>query len=385
MPMTPLDAVCCELLRAAVRPSVEGDDDLLARLVEGVQDWDTAIKGAREHGVLPMLYARLTEQGLPVPTAALERMRTENDRNVFHSLVNAAELLEVLREFDEHQIPAMPFKGVVLSASVYRDISARPAGDLDVLVFFRDLTRATAILIKRGYELKTPVRCNSSPIAEDLYEYHFERQSDGMVIELRWRLELGTPRFRRNLGMDWAWATRQVTTLAGARVPDLDPSTALLVLCMHGSKHVWSRLIWTCDVARLLERHPDLEWDVVIGEAKRSGLWRTLALGVLLAHRVAAAPVPETILRRFEADRPAWKLGRHFDENLIREPLVVPQSRVPYYVQLLGFEDRIRMLFSLSVLRPNVWDRAVIRLPRVLDPLYYVIRPFRILLDRSAR
>ena len=332
-----------------------------------------------------MLYSRLGQEGLPVPAAALERMRAENDRNIFHSLANAAELLEILKDFNQEEIPAMPFKGVVLGASVYQDIVARPAGDLDLLIFFRDLKRATAILMKKGYELRTSVEEDGSPTTPNYYEYHFERQSDGMVIELRWRLELTMPRFRRNLGMDWVWPRRQFTTLAGARVPDLDPATALLVLCMHGSKHAWSRLIWTCDVARLLERYPNLEWGSVVREAKRSGLQRALALGVLLAHRVAAAPVPPRILRIFKADRAVQKLAQYFDGNLITEPGSLPQSRVPYNVHLLGREDQIRMLFSLSFLRPNPQDRAFIRLPRALDPLYYVVRPIRILLDRSGR
>jgi Uncharacterised nucleotidyltransferase len=385
MPTMPLDPVCCELLRAVVRSPAKGDRGSIARLIEGVQDWDAAITGAHAHGVLPMLYARLSEEGLPVPAAALERMRAGNDRNVFHSLANAAELLDVLKAFDEQQIPAMPFKGVVLAASVYKDLSARPAGDLDVLVFFKDLKRAEDILTRRGYELETPVKDDGSPVNPDYFECYFERQSDGMVIELRWRLELTEPRFRRNLGMDWVWPRRQVTTLAGARVPDLDPETALLVLCMHGSKHAWSRLIWTCDVARLLERHPDLEWGGVIREAKRTGLLRALALGVLLAHRVAAAPVPQTVLRSLEAVGAVRDLAQHFDENLLKRPGLFPRGRVPYNIHLLGIGDRIRMLFSLSVLQPNAWDREFVRLPRALDPLYYVIRPFRILLDRSGR
>src|SRR3974390_2930438 len=223
MPMMPLDPRCCELLRAVVRPPVESDHGSLARLVEDVQDWDMAIAGACAHGVLPMFYSRLVQEGLPVPTAALERMQAENDRNIFHCLANAAELLEVLEAFNKEDIPAMPFKGIVLGASVYQDIVARPAGDLDLLIFFRDLQRATAILMKKGYELRTSVEEDGSPTTPYSYEYHFERQSDGRVIELRWRLELTMPRFRRSLGMDWVWPRRRITTLAGARVPALNP------------------------------------------------------------------------------------------------------------------------------------------------------------------
>lgn len=335
--------------------------------------------------MLPLLFSRLGEMGAAVPRAAQERIEAEYHRSVFHNLANAAELIAVLKAFEQEMIPAMPFKGVVLGASIYHDFTLRPAGDLDVLIHYRDLLRATAVLLERGYELKTPVRGDGTPAVTDYFEYHFERQTDGMVMELRWRLELTQPRFRRILGMDWVWQRRRVTILAGAEVPDLSPEITLLVLCMHGSKHVWSRLIWLCDVAQLLNSYPDLDWNEVTLEAKRSGLWRALALGVLLANRVAGAAVPQPVLCRLESDATAYNLALHIQENMFHSPRSTPKSRVPYSIRLLGFHDRVRLLMSLDVLRPNERDRAVLHLPKPLHALYYLVRLFRILLDRSAR
>jgi hypothetical protein len=380
-----LDSEICELLRTVVRYPESTDHQELIRLTESVDDWTTAIAAARKHGVLAMLYTRLVSAKVPVPPASLNLLRAEYDRNVFHSLANAAELLTVLNAFGVEGICAMPFKGVVLGASIYGDMLMRPAGDLDFLIHHRDLERATTILLKRGFQLTTEVRGDGSPVAQYTYEYHFERATDGMVVELRWRLELSQPRFRQDLGMDWVWESRRFTTLAGASVPDLAPVTLLLALCMHGSKHLWSRLIWTSDVARFLEKHPNLEWKYVMREARRTGLSRALALGVVLAHRVAAAPVPQSVLKELSADRPAFALARHFDQNLLTEPGRAPESWIPYNIQLLGFGDRIKFLFSSSFLKPNVRDRSVIRLPKALDPFYSLIRPVRILLDRSER
>ncbi len=58
---------------------------------------------------------------------------------------------------------------------------------------------------------------------------------------------------------------------------------------------------------------------------------------------------------------------------------------VPYNVQLLGFRDRARLILSAGFLRPNERDRAAIHLPPGLDVLYYLVRPLRILWERSAR
>jgi hypothetical protein len=379
------DRESCELLREIVRPETQMSVDRIARILPTIQNWDVLLTTARSHGVLPLLYLRLTNQHAEVPPSSFERMQSDYDRNVLHSLTNAAELISVLKDLSERSIPAMPFKGVVLSATAYRDLTARPAGDLDVLIFYRDLIPATEALLKRGYELTTSTREDGSPSIENYYEYHFERQSDGMVLELRWRLELTQPRFKCNLGMDWIWPRRRSALLAGAEVPDMDPEIAVLVLCMHGSKHVWSRLIWISDVARLLEANPQLDWNRVKQEAKARGLWRSVALGVLLAHRVGQAVIPEPVLRGFESDSTARILAQHIADNLFKSPGSTPNSRLPYNVQLLGLNDRVKMLFSMDFLRPNARDRAVIQLPKVLEPLYFLIRPVRILWDKTAR
>lgn len=380
----PVDRESCELLRAIVRRP-EATAQRIDQLAGNVRDWDSLLELAREHRVLPIVFLRLADLGAAVPPAVKDHLRAEFDSNVVQNLANVAELIGLLKAFDREGIPAMPFKGVVLGASIYGDLTTRPAGDLDVLIHHRHLARATAVLLERGCELKTAIRTDGTPDAPFYYEYHFERPRDGMTIELRWRLELTQPRFRRHLGMDWVWPRRRIARLAGAEVPDLDPEIMLLVLCMHGSKHAWSRLIWICDVGQLLASFPELDWKEVTREAKRVGLWRTLVLGILLAHGVTGAAVPQAVLRRFESDAAACSLAQHIQENLFDAPGIPPMGLMPYNIQLLGFHDRVRLLLSLDVLRPGERDRAAIHLPSSLDFLYYLVRPVRLLWDRSAR
>ncbi len=379
------DCDSCELLRAIALPRTSVTAEKIRQLAGKVRDWDSLFKLATEHRVLPMLYLRLTNVGAAIPSDVQARLRSEYERNMFHNLANAAELIDVLKTFEREMIPAMPFKGVVLGASAYHDLATRPAGDLDLLIHYKHLVQATALIKKRGYELKTQVPADETPTFPDCYEYHFERQADGMVLELRWRLVLTQPRFRHNLGMDWVWPRRRTAILAGAEVPNMSPETTLLMLCMHGSKHVWSRLIWICDVAQLLISEPDLDWKEVIREANQLGLWRSLALGVLLAHRFADAEVPLAVLRSFESNNTACSLTQYIFENLFDAPGSAPAGGVPYYIKLLGFQDRVRLLMSPDFLRPNEHDRAVLPLRKSLSPLYYLIRPFRLFWDRSSR
>lgn len=380
-----IDPETREILKAISQCSFHGDGQRFENLAERISDWNSLIARARQHRVVPLLYARLMETDAPVPPEIRELLRIDYDRNAFRSLANATELISILKRFDQQGIPAMPFKGVVLAASVYKSLTIRPAGDLDLLIFERDLKRASALLLDYGYELQTEAHEDGSPSIENYYEYHFERPSDGMVLELRWRLELTQPRYRHNLGMDWVWPRRQTVNLAGVDVPNLDPERSLLMLCMHASKHAWSRLIWICDVAQLLKEKPDLDWNAVTREAKRVGLLRSLALGVMLAQRVCGAPVPAGVLRRFKSNRDASNLAAHFEEAVLDEPGKLPRSHLAYNFRLLDFRDRVRVLLSTDFARPNERDREILRLPKALHLLYYLVRPIRFLLHRSAR
>jgi hypothetical protein len=374
----------CELLRSVVRINRRTAEGGVSRLAAGVKDWDTLLELAADHGVLPFLFRALAQEA-SVPPDAARRLLALHHGNIARCMTNAVELTWILKRLEDQSIPAMPFKGMVLAASAYGDSSARPAGDIDLLVYRRDLKAASRLLAQRGFELLTETEQDGSPTDPNKFEHHFERPADGLVVELRWRLEMIQPRFKRDLGMDWVWPQRQTATVAGATIPNMKPEIALPVLCMHGCQHVWSRLLWICDIAKLLESNPSFNWAATMREAKRNGLLKPLALGVMLASRVAAAPVPEAVLRRFEADSCLAATARHIDENLFIAPGSVPPSRLPYNIQLLSFTDRARLLLSRDFLQPSPRDLEMMPLPKALHVLYPLVKPIRMLFDRSPR
>jgi hypothetical protein len=381
----PVEEAACTLLRAVACGPATGDARRLQALADEIRDWDALLALTQMHRVAPALFACLSRSEIQIPEAAWNRLHAEYQRNLLHNLSSAAELAAILELFKQAGIRAMPFKGVVLAATAWGDLTSRPGGDLDLLLDEQHIEQATRLLRERGYHLQTALHPDGAQIEPDNHEYGLQRPSDGLVVELRWRLDMVYGRFGRNLGLDWVWPRRGTATVAGATVPDLSPDTALLILCMHGSKHSWSRLVWIMDVARMADSSPDLDWTALIREARSLGLGRALALGMLLAHQVAGAALPPGVLARFCADRVAQRLAAHFSHSLFRAPGVQPEGVVPYNIQLLDFRDRLRLLPSLALLRPNEHDRAFVSLPRPLHGLYYLIRPFRILLNRSAR
>lgn len=382
MPMT-IEKPSQDLLIAVLRDAT--DSGTIRTLADAMANWDDLIDLALQHCVLPLLFARLEEMGPAVPASAAGRIQLEFDRMVLHNLANAAELIAVLQLFNREGMQAMPFKGVVLAASAYGDMLNRQSGDLDVLVRKSDLPRATKALRERGYELETSVLADGTPEEPRLHEYKLRRRADGRELELRWRLDLNWGRYGRDLGMDWVWPSHATTVLAGAVVPTLNPELSLLMLCMHGCKHYWSRLIWVCDIDKAIHANPDLNWPLVLAEAKRQGLSRALGLGVMLSVRMLQTKAPQSVLDQFGKDKTLCRLTNHFAANMVANPGTGPRARVPYGFQMLDFRDRLRFILSGDYLRPNERDRDAFGLPEWLSPLSFLLRPIRLLLDRSAR
>lgn len=351
-PRTSPDPQCSALLLAIAREPKASDPQSLSQHVAQIRDWDGVIRLAARHRILPLLYLRLMEAAVFLPPPVEQRLQREYMRNSLLCLANAAELIAVLDALSRLSIPAVPFKGVVLASSAYGNLSARSAGDLDILIHRRDRTQALAAVRARGYDLLTPVKSDDTPNLPQWYEYHLERPSDGMVLELCWRIEMQHPRYERDLDLEWIGPHRRQARLAGAEVPDIAPEILLLILCVHGCKHVWSRLIWICDVAKLLASAPDLDWAAVLRHADHAGLERPLALGLLLAHRVCGASLPESILGRVKSDPVASTLAADVTTKFFSSS-ASPVRMILYDAGLVGFRNLCRYFFSFDFLRSH--------------------------------
>jgi hypothetical protein len=370
-----------EFLSAISQPMM--DSERINNLAVKIEHFDHLMDVARSHGVLPLLCYRLVESKAKLPAGYAARIQDELCTNLAQNLAAASELLILLDAFAHNGIPALPFKGVTLADSIYGKIGFRPAGDLDVLIYHKDLSKAAGILIHHGYQLRTPIQADDKPLEFGKYEYHFERPSDGMIVELRWRLTQS--HFHADLGMDWLWPRRRTSTLLGSPVPAMSAEHMLILLGLHGSKHGWSRLIWLCDISQLLVSHPNLDWNRAVRDANHFGLSRSLALGVLLAKDVVGARIPKGAERYLQREPHMLDLARRIKENLFDDAKRIPNGRVPYHVQLLGFGDRLRWRWRMRPFTPNQLDRTMIRLPKTLDFLYYFIRPLRLMRDYWRR
>ena len=346
-------------------------------------DWDCFLQTAQRHSVVPLIHRALAQHPA-VPGPAREALESEFRQNAFRSLVLTAELMRLLDGFAERGIPLLPYKGPTLAQQLYGDVALRSFSDLDLLVEIGDVQRATEALETLGYAADQPVApARRAAHLAFASEQMFRRTLGATLVELQWRI---APRyFSVDFEWDWLWGKAVHVSLGERQVPALAPEALLLVLSVHGAKHCWESLVWIADIAQLVRKHPELDWDAALRTARSLGIKRLLFLALFLAEKVLGVSPPDAVMRLVASDSTLPWLCSRVERHLASEVRGVP-SVADHWFSLRGRERwRDRFLYVARLgLTPNPQDWAMLALPSALSPLYFCLRPLR-LLGRTAR
>jgi len=378
--MIPLARPEHELLICSARPTLDVTGaERLRRLVQNELDWDYLLAVADRHSIIPLLYYHLNSIcPEAVPPRAFSQLRDQNQENTRQCLFLTGELLKLVDLLEVQGVRAVPFKGPTLALTAYGDVSLRQFGDLDVLVQRRDVLKVKELLVREGLK-PTPLLTSAQEAALLRFDCAYNFGNDkNVVFDVHW--DFAAPYFSLELDADGVWERLETTTIAGKQSLTLSAEDLLLVLCLHGYTHLWERLGWICDVAGLIERRRDLDWQLVLDNATRQGSRRILSLGLLLASELLEAPIPRDVLRTVETDTVAKTLAERVLHRLFAWEH--PRSGL-LDGALLQLEMRERGRDKLaSVLRlattPRVYDWMLLPLPGWLFFLYYLVRPLRL-------
>lgn len=391
MPLPTLGAVLTpevELLLCCARTCL--DTDSAARLRTVLQhslDWPWLLHSAHRHGVMPLVYRHLCAVcPAAIPPAVLEQLKAFFYANALRCRWLATELGRLIRLLEAHGIPAIPYKGPVLAATVYGDVTLRQSGDLDLVVPKGDLLRTKDLLITQGYQPGVEMtRAPDSAHLQARYFYNMVHPTHNVVLDLHWTFTQPYWSFP----VDLARLRREgaPVPLADTRVPSFRPEDVLLLLCAHGAKHYWSRLGWICDIAELIRCSPGLDWDWLLGEARRLGARRMFLLGLCLPQTLLGVALPAQIQQHLEADAIVGALTAQVRDWLFRaadEPQSLVAKNLFYLRMRERWQDRVpylRFFLSLylrTLVTPNTHDHALLPLPPPLAFLSYGVRPLRV-------
>ena len=361
--------------------------ETLAELLREELEWNYLLEAAARHGVWPLLHHHLTQTAFRfVPDdvrAALEKVM--HDHRVF-AAKRAGDVHQLLDWFDEAGLDVIPYKGPVLAQRLYGDCAMRQFGDLDFLVRREEAAAAQACLLGKGFQpaLASPPGWEAWYVRRR-HEAAFCHPASNLYVELHWGA------WQRYVAMPVEvhsyWEHREIVLLAGRLVPSLGMEELLFLLCLHGTKHQWCRLSWLADVAEILRFTPGLDWPRILALAAVSRSEHFLGVGLWLAERLLAAPLPDEVRTRLAVNRRVAHLADAMEKNLCGGGMTAPSEKEHLWFMLRSLpriRDRLRLLWGVAT-EPCRDDWAFCRLPPVLASLYAVVRPCRLSWTETKR
>lgn len=270
-------------------------------------DWSRLLALAEDHGVTGQLTMSLHKLGASAVPASVHQTLTDRRREqVFYTLKLSAELFRILDQFATEKIAALVVKGPVLAMQAYGDPAMRSYGDLDLLVRQRDIRRATELMLAAGYQAAVSTTAIDSGKIPG--QYLFSKPEAKLLVELHNDLTLRY--FPRRLPLE-KFFDRQIRVRLDAHdAPALCVEDELVLICIHGAKHFWERLIWIADVAAIVTRQSNIDWRRVAESAKEVGAERMLHTGLRLAKILLNSPLPAETMAMVEADKQSAHLAQ---------------------------------------------------------------------------
>ncbi|MEO1299173.1 MAG: nucleotidyltransferase family protein [Cyanobacteria bacterium J06636_16] len=361
-------------------------------------DWKLIIVLATQHRVLALLFHNL-KQIAPskIPPEVFAHLQTFFSGHIFRNLNQTAEIVRIIDLLKQHNIPAIPFKGPTLALAIYGDIKLRQFDDLDILVSQSDFLKARQVLIdKGGYQRPTPspflIPKQEIAHLRSAYECSLIHPTYKTLVDLHQNLTGGTfilyPFDAQDLWKDLV-PVSQTDGLLTLHSEDL-----LLYLCTHGTKSLWQRLVWICDVAEFVNVNPELDWEHLLQKAQKANLERMLLLGLQLARQLLGTELPSIVNKRIETEPTVQALAQQVERRILSgecglqqkftvsklwfqcQAIADPKEQIQYCLRCF---HRHGLVPIKRLLTPTKKDWLFIQLPKPLYSLYYLIRPVRLL------
>ncbi|MDB4906950.1 MAG: hypothetical protein JWO05_1734 [Gemmatimonadetes bacterium] len=308
--------------------------------------------------------------GLPLDDEAAAFAR-EDAARAMQSLALLAEVAGALRD---SAVAFLVLKGAPLAVRAYGDALLRRSSDVDLLVRASEIAAARRVLQALGF---APSRVRSARqdrqhVRLDGEEAWF-RDADEALVELH---VLATPR-RFGIVLEPAMWSEPTLVRAGAVEVAVPRDGALIpYLAAHGAKHRWARAEWLLAFGRVWSTaHPD----------ERSRALLTASDAGIVNEMTLALELWELVSQDMPAERASPRTARILD-HVLSGGGVVPGVHARLALSLRLREGvAARTAFILRwIFEPGTEDWEAIPLPDALFPLYYVLRPLRLLARQVA-
>ena len=372
--------LCCA--RTEASPEVA---ERIRALAGSNVNWNYLALLAKRHSIIPLLYRQLERHASElVPPDHFANLKLQYQENSARNIILTAELCRLIALFGEADIEAIPYKGPALALFAYGDLALRRFVDLDVIVRKSDVLRARDLLLSDGYVPgKSLSLAQQELLLKTQHNLQFARDNRRLLLELHW--EVAPHLFASSVQENELWQNLTTLNINGTELKALTAEDLLFSLCVHGSRHLWERLGWICDVAELIARH-QINWPALLQRSAETDSERMFLLGIHLAQKLLGTNLPPEVKQRCDSDTRLESLAANVIEHLFSGATHVPATSTEIFKYNIGVRKSLaaRARYFVYMLRPTDSDLGAHALPPGFGFAYYLMRPFRLLFKTKA-
>lgn len=340
--------------------------------------WKLLLDLAERHGVLPLLSQALFRVADQIPAEEAPVLKARYQANLHKALFLSRELIRIVERLSSEDIEVLPYKGLALAETIYGDIALRQSGDIDLLIRANDLHKVREAVGDLGFTPHTELSdIEVAAYLKSGYECAFDGTAGRNLLEVQWAIQ---PRFYAvDFDMDGIFQRAVSKSVAGRKMRTPSTEDLYIILALHAAKHVWGRLIWLCDLARI-GAYATLNWRWIGTQASELGIVRIVRTTLWLVQRVFGIPIPSPAEESIPRDDRAREFAEQIEAQIANETEYDVES-LGYFQLMLRLRERAadRIRFASRLLfTPGPGEWAVVKLPKSLFPLYRIVRITRI-------
>lgn len=292
-----LVAACCRwpLAEAVVRDAANA------------VNWETALRLAMRHRVVPLVHGALLQMGIALPPAVADELGRRAELHGRRGDMQAAETVRLQRLFAEAGVASLALKGASLAQLAYGALDLKHARDIDLLVLPAQADAAWQLLERDAYVLSLPAPDLGPAQRRAVLRYGKDVElthGPDLHVELQWRAAENAELLR---GVD-ANAAAQEVALPQGTVRTLASRDLFAYLCVHGASHSWSRLKWLADLNALIAKKDEFELVALYRHAASIGAGLCAGQALLLCRRLLELKLPNELANELQADSRVRKL-----------------------------------------------------------------------------
>jgi len=366
--------LCCKTIHT------QADIIHLTKLLNTTQfDQKKLLKLAYAHAVFPLLYKTLYKLFPNHPL--VKRIKPYYISHVQYNMAMTSTLTKIVSKFKETDIHILHLKGPILSQKLYNDISSRQFGDLDILIKKNDLKEVLEYLKESHYNPEIVLKKDTKQVFFNAVNVlGFYNDSSKTRIEVHW--ELLSKNYAIYDDVSPLWKELSTVYINKNSFQTLNEEHTLLYLCVHGSKHLFERLLWVCDIDRTIRTQRKIQWGNLQKEAERLGVMRILLIGLSLTNTLLETPLAKEIEKEILKDIHVKKIVDIIIQLNLYEG---SQKNKSYQTFILLYRmrekqiDKLRFLwYALVAIKFD--DFKMLQLPSYLIFFYPILRLFRLML-----